>query len=190
MGELALVGDHSTVPLTRVSCNTVFSKSQNARKAGTLCRFFMVPSKSLLRVQIKRAIVTKERQNFRIKYRWHRVYPFFPVLFCFCTHLFHYRLSFFFLVGSANLCSPPPYAEAAVCCMAKRKTLCVCLSSPTALTLQNRARQSLASKKVTFKKLRAFYSLMRQLNFFLALQLGVCSWHFNLSMYYLCHKIV
>ena len=36
MGELALVGDHSTVPLTRISCNTVFSKSQNARKAGTL----------------------------------------------------------------------------------------------------------------------------------------------------------
>ena len=31
------VGDHSTVPLTRISCNTVFSKSQNARKAGTLC---------------------------------------------------------------------------------------------------------------------------------------------------------
>ena len=72
----------------------------------------------------------------------------------------------------------------------ERKTLCVCLSSPTALTLQNRTRQSLASKKVTFKKLRAFYSLMRQLNFFLAVQLGVCSWHFNLSMYYLCHKIV
>ena len=37
MGELALVGDHNTVPLTRVSYNTVFSKSQNARKAGTLC---------------------------------------------------------------------------------------------------------------------------------------------------------
>ena len=37
MGELALVGDHSTVPLTQISCNTVFSKSQNARKAGTLC---------------------------------------------------------------------------------------------------------------------------------------------------------
>ena len=37
MGELALVGDHSTVPLTRVSCNTVFSKSQKTRKAGTLC---------------------------------------------------------------------------------------------------------------------------------------------------------
>ena len=72
----------------------------------------------------------------------------------------------------------------------KRKTLCVCLSSPTALTLQNRTRQSLPSKKVTFKKLRAFYSLMRQLNFFLAVQLGVCSWHFNLSMYYRCHKIV
>ena len=36
-GELALVGDHSTVPLTRVSCNTVFSKSQKTRKAGTLC---------------------------------------------------------------------------------------------------------------------------------------------------------
>ena len=36
MGELALVGDHSTVPLTRVSCNTGFFKSQNARKAGTL----------------------------------------------------------------------------------------------------------------------------------------------------------
>ena len=37
MGELALVGDHSTVPLTRVSCNTVFSKSPKTRKAGTLC---------------------------------------------------------------------------------------------------------------------------------------------------------
>ena len=37
MGELALVVDHSTVPLTRVSCNTVFSKSQKTRKAGTLC---------------------------------------------------------------------------------------------------------------------------------------------------------
>ena len=37
MGELALVGDHSTVPLTRVSCNTVFSKSQKTCKAGTLC---------------------------------------------------------------------------------------------------------------------------------------------------------
>ena len=32
-----LVGDHSTVPLTRVSCNTVFSKLQKTRKAGTLC---------------------------------------------------------------------------------------------------------------------------------------------------------
>ena len=41
MGELALVGDHSTVPLTRVSCNTVFSKSQNARKAGTLCTCYV-----------------------------------------------------------------------------------------------------------------------------------------------------
>ena len=37
MGELSLVGDHSTVPLTRISCSMVFSKSQNARKAGTLC---------------------------------------------------------------------------------------------------------------------------------------------------------
>ena len=37
-GILALVGDHSTVPLTWISCNTVFSKSQNARKAGTLCK--------------------------------------------------------------------------------------------------------------------------------------------------------
>ena len=37
MGELALVGDHSTVPLTRVSCNTIFSKSQIACKLGTLC---------------------------------------------------------------------------------------------------------------------------------------------------------
>ena len=37
MGGLALVGDHSTVPLTRVSYNMVFSDFQNARKAGTLC---------------------------------------------------------------------------------------------------------------------------------------------------------
>ena len=40
VGELALVGDHSTVPLTRVSCNTFFSKSQNAQKAETLCTIF------------------------------------------------------------------------------------------------------------------------------------------------------
>ena len=31
-----LVGDQSTVPLTWILCNTVFSKSQNVRKAGTL----------------------------------------------------------------------------------------------------------------------------------------------------------
>ena len=37
VGELALVGDHSAVPLTQISCNTVFFKSQNARKTGTLC---------------------------------------------------------------------------------------------------------------------------------------------------------
>ena len=39
VGISALVGDHSTVPLTRISCNTIFSKSQNARKVGTLCIF-------------------------------------------------------------------------------------------------------------------------------------------------------
>ena len=44
----------------------------------------MVPSKSLLRVQIKRAIVTKERQNFRIKYRWHQV----KILFFLCSPTF------------------------------------------------------------------------------------------------------
>ena len=42
MGELALVGDHSTVPLTRVSRNTVFSKSQKTRKARTLCTVTLV----------------------------------------------------------------------------------------------------------------------------------------------------
>ena len=36
MGELALVGDHSKVPLTRISCNTVFSKSQNAHKGHSV----------------------------------------------------------------------------------------------------------------------------------------------------------
>ena len=30
----------TTVPLTRISCNTVFSKSQNAHKVGTLCNLF------------------------------------------------------------------------------------------------------------------------------------------------------
>ena len=39
VGDLALVGDHSTVPLTPISYNTVFSKSQNVRKAGTLCTY-------------------------------------------------------------------------------------------------------------------------------------------------------
>ena len=36
-GGISISGDHSTVPLTQISCNTVFSKSQNARKVGTLC---------------------------------------------------------------------------------------------------------------------------------------------------------
>ena len=42
MQVLALVGDHSTVLLTRISCNTVFSKSQKTRKAGTLCIVSMI----------------------------------------------------------------------------------------------------------------------------------------------------
>ena len=37
VGNLALVGDQSTVPLTQISCNPVFFKSQNPCKAGTLC---------------------------------------------------------------------------------------------------------------------------------------------------------
>ena len=36
-GIFAVVGDCSTVPLTQISCNTVFSKSQKAPKARTLC---------------------------------------------------------------------------------------------------------------------------------------------------------
>ena len=31
----------TTVPLTLISCNTVFSKSQNAHKAGTLCTLLL-----------------------------------------------------------------------------------------------------------------------------------------------------
>ena len=31
------VKEPPTVPLTRISCSTVFAKSKNARKAGTLC---------------------------------------------------------------------------------------------------------------------------------------------------------
>ena len=42
VGGLAVVGDCSTVPLTQISCNTVFSKSQNARKAETLCNGLVV----------------------------------------------------------------------------------------------------------------------------------------------------
>ena len=38
--KIALSESISTVPLARISCNTVFSKSQNARKAGTLCNGF------------------------------------------------------------------------------------------------------------------------------------------------------
>ena len=43
---VTLVGDHSTVPPTRFSCNTVYSMSQNACKAGTLCHsLFHIPTK-------------------------------------------------------------------------------------------------------------------------------------------------
>ena len=37
----------TTVPLTLISCNTVFSKSQNAHKAGTLCTITLVFSKNV-----------------------------------------------------------------------------------------------------------------------------------------------
>ena len=37
VGDFCVSRGLTTVPLTRISCNTVFSKSQNARKAGTLC---------------------------------------------------------------------------------------------------------------------------------------------------------
>ena len=36
-GIFAVVRDPLTVPLVQISCNMVFSKSQNARKVGTLC---------------------------------------------------------------------------------------------------------------------------------------------------------
>ena len=36
MGEFSLVGDHSAVPLTRISCNRFFSKSQNAHKGPSV----------------------------------------------------------------------------------------------------------------------------------------------------------
>ena len=98
--------------------------------------------------------------------------------------------SHFFFLLVLQTYAVPLLMQKLQCVAWQKERRSVCLSSPTALTLQNRARQSLASKKVTFKKLRAFYSLMRQLIFFLAVQLGVCSWHFNLSMYYLCHKVV
>ena len=38
-GDFRVSRGPTTVPLTRISCNMVFSKSQNARKAGTLCKF-------------------------------------------------------------------------------------------------------------------------------------------------------
>ena len=37
MGGLALVGDHSTVLLTRILCKTIFFKCQNPCKARTPC---------------------------------------------------------------------------------------------------------------------------------------------------------
>ena len=37
VGDFCISRGLTIVPLTRISCNTVFSKSQNARKAGTLC---------------------------------------------------------------------------------------------------------------------------------------------------------
>ena len=38
VGDFRVSRGISTVPLTQISCNTVFFKSQNARKVGTLCR--------------------------------------------------------------------------------------------------------------------------------------------------------
>ena len=34
-------GRFTTVPLTQISCNTFFSKYENARKAGTLCIWYL-----------------------------------------------------------------------------------------------------------------------------------------------------
>ena len=43
VGDLVVLGDCTTVPLTRISSNTIFSKSQNARKSGTLCNMNISP---------------------------------------------------------------------------------------------------------------------------------------------------
>ena len=40
VGDFCVSRGLTTVPLTRISCNTVFSESQNARKAGTHCNQF------------------------------------------------------------------------------------------------------------------------------------------------------
>ena len=37
VGDFHISRELSTIPIAQISCNTVFSKSQNARKAGTLC---------------------------------------------------------------------------------------------------------------------------------------------------------
>ena len=37
VGDFCVSRGFTTIPLTRISYNTVFSKSQNVRKAGTLC---------------------------------------------------------------------------------------------------------------------------------------------------------
>ena len=40
VGDFRVSRGPPTVPLTRISRNTVFSKSQNPRKAGTLCTMY------------------------------------------------------------------------------------------------------------------------------------------------------
>ena len=37
VGDFCVGRGSPRVPLTQISCNTVFSRSQNVRKAGTLC---------------------------------------------------------------------------------------------------------------------------------------------------------
>ena len=41
VGDFCASRGLTTVPLTRILCNTVFSKSQNARVAGTLCSYLV-----------------------------------------------------------------------------------------------------------------------------------------------------
>ena len=125
MGDFCVSRGSTTVLLTQISCNTVFSKSQNAGKARTLCTFIFTNLSNFVPPawKLDNPYHHNERDHQKL-YRWNPLLRSQPLLLgfwflqklfrcivlcieCFLMHvdglvLRSYQLSMYFLFLTAN----------------------------------------------------------------------------------------